>query len=168
MRKLLFIFSLFFTQFAWGHAYYFAFAEMEFNDDESRFEIAVRATGHDVEDYMDHIGQPVGQLEKAADNPVAMSNLEEMIRKHFVIYASSKSLMLDLVGVEVNNKDEVIFYLTSRKMKRPDEIEIKFDLLMDLYEEQQNKITFFTNEEKVYLSFMQHKKVRTFEFNEYE
>lgn len=168
MRSLLIVLVVFCTQFVWGHAYYFAFAEVEFNEDRSRFEIAVRATGHDVEDYMKHIGQPIGQLEKAADNPIAMSQLEQMIKKHFVISIQEKAILLELVGIEVNKKDEVLFYMTSRKMERPNKIEIKFDLLMDLFEEQQNKITFFTPSEKVYLSFMQHKKIRTFEFKENE
>ena len=166
MKGFVFIFVMLLTNFSFGHAYYFAFAEMQFNEESSRFEISIRATGHDVEDYMKHIGQDVGQLEKANSNPVAKKQLETMLQQHFVITVNNQPIILDLVGVEINAKDEAIFYLTSRKMKQPKRIEITFDLLMNLFEEQQNKITVFTPEGKKYLSFLPHKTKRIFEFIE--
>ena len=66
--------------------------------------------------------------------------------------------------MEVNNKDEVIFYVVSRKMDAPSELHITFDLLMSFFEEQQNKLTIFSDGGKAYLSFLPHQKTRTFAF----
>lgn len=168
MKIGVFFIFIFISSISFGHAYYFAFGEMQYNNDNERFEVSIRATGHDIEEYMEHLGQGIGKLEVAKDNPIAKQKLEEMLLKHFTISVEDKRLALELVGLEVNVKDEVVFYLVSKKIKEPKIYTIKFDLLMDYFEEQQNKITIFTTEGKEYLSFLPHKTERTFDIKNYD
>jgi hypothetical protein len=159
--------SIFFIFAAFGlsaHVFYFAFAEMEYNQTEQRFEISLRATGHDVEDYMKHLKQPIGKLEDCANNPIKLKVIEEILLNEFQITTEAKALALELIGLEVNLKDEVTFYIVSKKMELPKSVEINFNFLMNFFEEQQNKITIITSSGKEYLTFLKHKPTRNFEF----
>lgn len=161
------VLSLVFNFIAFGisaHVFYFAFAEMEFNAKDQRFEITVRATGHDVEDYMKHLQRPVGKLEDCINNPLKLKVIEEVLLNEFQLKTEDKSLALELIGLEVNLKDEVTFYIVSKKMELPSTVDIAFNFLMDFFEEQQNKITIITSTGKEYLTFLRHKPTRKFEF----
>lgn len=147
-----------------AHVFYFAFAEIEYNQKDQRFEISLRATGHDVEDYMNHLKKPVGKLEDCVNNPLKLKVLEEVLLNEFQIKTDDKSLALELIGLEVNLKDEVTFYIVSKKMELPSSVEITFNYLMNYFEEQQNKITIITATGKEYLTFLRHKPTRKFEF----
>ncbi len=164
MKGLLAILFFLFTFSASAHVFYFSFAEMEYNAVDERFEITVRATGHDVEEYMYHLGKPVGKLETCKQNPIKLKLLEEVLLNEFQIESNDKTLALELLGLDINLKDEVTFYIVSKKMALPPSIAITFSFLMNYFEEQQNKITIITPEGKEYLTFLRHKPTRTFDF----
>lgn len=147
-----------------AHVFYFAFAEMEYNRTEQRFELSIRATGHDVEDYMEHLKRPVGKLEDCINNPLKLKVLEEVLLHEFQIKTGGKALALELIGLDVNLKDEATFYVVSKKMELPETVEITFNFLMNYFEEQQNKITIITPLGKEYLTFLRHNPTRKFEF----
>lgn len=151
---------------SYAHDYFFAFAEMQYSEDNERFEVTIRATGHDIEDYLAHLGHPIPKLEKVDADPLAKQTLLQLIQNEFQIKTDDKLLALELVGFEVNNKDEAVFYLTSKKMEKPAQITVSFKLLMSFYPEQQNKLTLFTSEGKSYFSFLQHEKTRTIELKD--
>lgn len=164
IKGLLSLFFLLMTYSLSAHVFFFAFAEMEYNTKDQRFEITVRATGHDVEDYMKHLQRPVGNLEDCINNPLKLKVIEEVLLNEFQLKTEDKSLALELIGLEVNLKDEVIFYIVSKKMELPSTVDITFNFLMDFFEEQQNKITIITSTGKEYLTFLRHKPTRKFEF----
>lgn len=149
-----------------SHDYYLAFAEMQYNEENKRFEIAVRATGHDIEDYLAHLGHAIPRLEEAKSDPIAKQTLLQLIQNEFQIKIDEKSLVLELVGFEINSKDEAVFYLTSKKIEKPRQTTITFNLLMSFYPEQQNKLTVFTSEGKDYYSFLQHENTRIIEIKD--
>jgi len=161
LLSLLFVFVVFNMS---AHVFYFAFAEMEYNEKEQRFEISLRATGHDVEDYMEHLKRPIGKLEDCVNSPLKLSLLEEVLLHEFQLKTNGKTLSLELLGLNVNTKDEVTFFIVSKKMELPASIEITFNYLMNFFEEQQNKITIITPSGKEYLTFLRTKPVRNFEF----
>jgi hypothetical protein len=165
MKALLALSFLLLTQLVSAHAFYFAFAEMQYNEKEERFEITLRATGHDVEKYMEVINSPIGKLEECTKNPIKLKQLERAIDKGFRLSIAGVQLTLELLGLEINVNDEVSFYLASRRVKKPDSLGIEFNFLMDYFDEQQNKLTIFEGGEKHYLSFLPHMTQRTFEFN---
>ncbi len=161
MKKIVFLgFIIFITNLTFAHAFYFAFAEMEYNTSEQHFEISIRATGHDLEDYMKHLDQTIPPLEEAKNNPIALQKIEKLISQEFSIKVDAKNIRINLIGIEINNKDEVILYIVSNKIKPADEIEVKFDLLMNHFPEQQNKLTYIHQDEKSYYSFLPHKRNR--------
>lgn len=158
---LITLISLFFSFISFAHAFYFAFAEMEFNYASNKFEISVRATGHDVEAYLEHLKSPISSLEEAKNNPLELKKLEQLITSEFTLKIEDKQLKLTLLGIEISKNDEVVFYLESNPVSPPKKIEVNFFLLMNLFPEQQNKLTFISPTEKTYYSFLNHKRNRT-------
>lgn len=165
MKIIVFISFLFSFLLAEAHDYYFSFAEMQYNYDAKRFEVSVRATGHDVEEFLKDREYEIPSLEKSIGNPVAENILESYVTKYFKVLVDGKPLEFTLVGLEVNLKDEVIFYLKSNKLEKPKAIEIVYDLLMDYFPDQQNKLTLFTDNGKDYLGFLPHRRKRIYEYD---
>jgi hypothetical protein len=66
--------------------------------------------------------------------------------------------------MEVNTKDQATFYCTSREMEKPAGFEVEYNLLMNFYPIQQNKLTVFTPEGKEYLTFLKSRTRRKFEY----
>jgi hypothetical protein len=165
MKIILALSFVLLSQLVSAHAFYFAFAEMQYNEKEERFEITLRATGHDVEKYMEVMNSPIGKLEDCIKNPLKMKQLERAIDKGFSLSIAGVQLTMELLGLEINVNDEVSFYLITRRTKKPESIGIEFNFLMDYFEEQQNKLTIFEGGEKHYLSFLPHMTQRNFEFN---
>lgn len=159
-RVLLLFLTICASNALFAHAFFFAFAEMEYNKEEKQFEISIRATGHDIEDYLAHLKTPISSLEEAKNNPLALNKIEQLITQEFIINVAEKPLKISLLGIDVGINDEVTFYLVSNKLEEPNEIEVTFFLLMNLFSEQQNKLTYIGKKEKYYFSFLTHKRTR--------
>jgi hypothetical protein len=147
-----------------AHEFYFSFAEMQYNAQSKRYEVSIRATGHDVEDFLKSKGEDLPSLEGCIGNPIAENVLERFITQYFKVLVHDKALNFTLIGLEVNIKDEVIFYLKSNALEKPDAIEVTYDLLMDYFPDQQNKLTLFTEKGKAYLGFLPSRRTRIYEY----
>lgn len=146
-----------------AHEFYFSFAEMQYNEKTEQFEISLEVTGHDLEDYLNDQGVSIPRLEECLGKPIYLSMIEKEIANGFQVIVKGKSLSLDLVGMKINDNDQVVFFLTSRKMEKPKSIEIQYDLLMDFFPLQQNKLTLFKPEGKQFVTFLNTRSKRTIE-----
>ena len=147
-----------------SHEFYFSFAEMQYNKELKRYEVSIRATGHDVEDFLKSKGEELPALEECIGNPIAENILEKYITQFYQVKVNDKAINFTLIGLEVNIKDEVIFYLKSNALEKPKALEITYDLLMDFFPDQQNKLTLFTENGKDYLGFLPHRRTRIYEY----
>jgi hypothetical protein len=136
------------------HEYFLGFAEMQFNDKSKKLEISIAVTGHDLEQYLDEKEVNVPKLEECINQPIHLAKIEKEIQNGFQVNVGDKSLHLDLIGMEVNNRDQAIFYLTSREIEKPKELTVRFDLLMNYFIKQQNKLTVFKNGKKEFYAFL--------------
>tara|TARA_B100000508_G_scaffold118450_1_gene98524 strand:+ start:37958 stop:38455 length:498 start_codon:yes stop_codon:yes gene_type:complete len=136
------------------HEYFFGFGELQYNEKTRKIEVSIAVTGHDFEQYLEEKGVEIPPLEECVNQPVHLNKIEKEIRLGFEAKEENQKLQFDLIGMEVNNKDQAIFYLTSREMERPDELVIRFDLLMNYFIKQQNKLTVFNDGKKEFYSFL--------------
>lgn len=136
------------------HEYFLGFAEMQYNDDSKKLEVSIAITGHDLEQYLDEKGINVPKLEECINQPVHLAKIEKEIQNGFQVKDGTDNLLLDLVGMEVNNRDQAIFYLTSREIEKPTKLTVRFDLLMNYFIKQQNKLTVFKDGKKEFYAFL--------------
>lgn len=146
-----------------AHEFYFSFAEMQYNEKSGQFEVSLEVTGHDLEDYLKDKGIIIPRLEDCVGKPLYLNMIQQELSSGFQIMVKNAPLILDLVGMKVNDNDQVVFFLTSRKMERPKTIDIQYDLLMNFFPLQQNKLTLFKPEGKQFVTFLNTRPKRTIE-----
>lgn len=146
------------------HEYYFSFGEIQYDEKQNRFEVSITCTGHDLENYIKHNGIEIPKFEECIDSPLHKKKIEKVIQEGFKIYVNEEPILLELIGMDINTKDQAVFYMTSRKLEKPAKFDVDYELLMNYYPAQQNKLTVFTAEGKEYLTFLKSRTKRTFEY----
>lgn len=151
--RIVAIFSLSFV-FMSFHEYFFGFAELQYNEETHKIEVSIAVTGHDFEQYLEEKEIEIPSLEECVGQKIHLNKIEDEIRNGFQVYDGKDLLRLDLLGMEINNKDQAIFYLSSRELKKPESLVVRFDLLMNYYIKQQNKLTVFNDGKKEFYAFL--------------
>jgi hypothetical protein len=146
-----------------AHEYYFSFAEMQYNTKTSQIEISLEVSGHDFEDYLKERGVLIPRLEECVGQSMYMTLIQKELSKGFEIMVKGKPLSLDLIGMRINDNDQIVFFLTSREIQKPEQVEVRYDLLMNFFPLQQNKITVFKASGKEFVTFLNTRSKRTIE-----
>ena len=141
MRFFLFLFCFTIASTSFAHEYYFAFAEMSYNDISQKLEITITASTHEIEHSLKVEMEKSIELETCNKEENHLL-LEKYFKKHFKI-KTNKITDIQLVGFEVLLNGVTNFYFESKKIELTKEFNITFDLLMKEFKEQQNKITFY-------------------------
>lgn len=148
-----------------AHDYFFAFAEVEYNTSTNRFEGTIIFTTHDLEKAIqkEHAEFPIMDTMKVDSKEFAL--VKEKILKGFSIVVDGKKLKLNLVGIENFLTGTSNIYFESEATPVDKDITFEFDLLMDEYEGQQNKISFKIDEFKSTLYFINSESKQTLKLN---
>jgi hypothetical protein len=165
-RLILFLFFFLVSQTTFAHNYFFAFAEVEYNELNETFEATIIAAAHDVETVFIENGVISKSLDYAKKNKKEYYAINEDLNKQFSIFiSSSKSELIEdethyaqieliLDGFEVLLNGNVQFYLSAKLKSPPTKIKIKFDLLMERFPDQQNKLTFRFRDKKLTYNYL--------------
>lgn len=150
MKKLvavLVFFSVLFS--ANAHEYYFAFGEVEYNESARKLEITLEVNAHDLEFDMKKSGTKLnGHIEEQTQNPNFKTQLEIYLSQGFKITNNDLALSLTLVGFDVLPNGLVYAYMESQPVELDKHLFFTFNLLMDSFPDQQNKLTFIRNKQK--------------------
>lgn len=141
---------------AFGHDYFFAFAEVEYNDISQQLEATVSVSSHDLERIFEEKSWSIDDLEsteeKNAENFIAIT---EWMLNQFTVSSEKSSAEFTVVGCEVELSGMIRFYLESAPIQITAALTVKFDLLMDNFPEQQNKLTLYFRDQTITKSFLQ-------------
>jgi hypothetical protein len=160
LKSLLLLVALFVlhsTSFA--HQYYFGFAEVEYDFFSQRFEATLTVSAHDFELALTKNGTPAGDLE--ALDSVQSVIVEDYINACFKINSNGSKCDFTLIGHDTELNGKINFYLESSEIAIEGIIDVEFDILMDNYQEQQNKITLYYLEQIYTLAFTRGNKKQT-------
>ena len=166
MPKLLFAIlvhlSAISTTFA--HEYYFAYAEISYNELQQRLEGSLIFTTHDLERSIEPKGTIIGKFDKLDETSAELKRIENYINQHFqIIYGCAlDSLAPDVIcisqflleGVVTQLNGTIECYISAAIPALYNPIQIKFDALMEQFPGQQNKLTFIYRQQKETLSFL--------------
>jgi len=126
---------------AQAHEYFFAFAEVEYNTSSKCLEMTLQGSAHDVEDVLNESGISIEELEDHYSDSLMQVKLERFINDGLVFSANGVTTYLHLKGMEVKTNGMVYFYLASTEITLVNSIDIQFDWLMNVLDQQQNKLT---------------------------
>jgi hypothetical protein len=163
MKHILFVCSFFLISFSHAHDYFFAFAEVEYDEYNARVEATLVMTTHDFESYLRKKNIINKELSYYKNDSLVLKQVETEILKHFSI--SSPSIgALSLEGFEIELTGMIQVYLTAPILSPAEGLDIQFDLLMDEYKEQQNKLTFIYRDQKTSYVYLQNKRSQHIDF----
>jgi hypothetical protein len=155
--SVIFVFLSFSFQ---AHDSYFSFAEIEYIEENSKFEITLVITAHDFEDYLRKSKKISTTIENALTDSLETSLICDEIKTHFLLRSAKNAddftttpfnLIYDGYQVLLNGNIEL--YFSTSNLSITNGISVQFDLMMNYFPLQQNKITF---------TYMNKKKTRVF------
>lgn len=154
MNKLVLVaFLLLFNFSASAHAYFFAFAELEYNEFSQTIEGTFIFTTHDLEDaILKHSGTSL-KFDKLAHDSLSKSVLEKEIKAGFSCISGEQNITFSVEDFLVTNRGTIEVYVLSNKFEIASELRFQFSALMDIFTEQENKLTFIFRGVKETLSF---------------
>lgn len=160
MKKLVAVFAFISVLFsANAHEYYFAFGEVEYNESTRKLEITLEISAHDLESDMKKSGIV---LDKHIENQTQNSGFKKQLESHLVagfsISVDDSPIPLKVVGFDVLPTGLLYVYLESETLELTKSLSFKFDLLMESFPNQQNKITFIRNTQKQTAVFLPTKR----------
>jgi hypothetical protein len=147
----------------YAHKYYFGFAEVEYNSFTQRFEATLTVTAHDLELALKENETSAGDLVKLDSTQSKI--VETYINEGFQIKSLGQKCRFKLVGHESKLDGTVNFYLESTEIQINESIIIEFDVLMQNYDAQQNKVTLYYADAMYTRAFTQGTKQQTIEIN---
>jgi hypothetical protein len=163
MKKLFAVFAFISVLFsANAHEYYFAFGEVEYNESTRKLEITLEVNAHDLEFDMKKSGiDLVGHIEEQTQNSNFKKQLELHLTQGFKITNEDLGLSLTLVGFDILPNGLLYAYLESQPITLDKRLTFTFNLLMESFPSQQNKVTFIRNKQKQTAVFLPSKPTET-------
>jgi hypothetical protein len=142
-----------------AHEYYFAFAEVEYSEKSGKMEATLTLTAHDFEVYLQKNNVISNSLDIAFSDEKELISIQKNLNSHFFFFeeaADKKSnwtstFKIDDHQILLNGNIEI--YLSCEVAKPLSLLNVQFNLLMDYFSEQQNKITFINKRKKSTLNF---------------
>lgn len=142
MKSILLLILLAISTYSLGHETYFAFAEMEYDEDCSCLEISIKVSAHDLNSIVANEIKNYTGLEKVLnDDGQNQKVIKNFIIQGFSITQNQKEVQLFYEGFELNNDGNCLFFLRTEELEKS-AVNIQFDLFMDSYIEQQNKLIY--------------------------
>ncbi|MDG1841720.1 MAG: hypothetical protein P8I93_05185 [Crocinitomicaceae bacterium] len=158
---IIFVFLLFIVQKLNAHEYHFSFAEVEYNSDCACLQSSISITAHDLESSLQKKGFLVGSLQNELANNGFSKAIKKELLTHFrmnISQSDGQNCLVNLLieGHEFSMDGLLHIYFSSKNINITDSstIHFKFDLLMDVFNEQQNKLTFTYKSIKQTISFL--------------
>lgn len=160
--SFLMVFAFSATSFA--HEFYFAYAELTYNELQKRFEGTIIFSTHDLERAIEPKGSLIGKFEKLDETSAELKVIENYINQHFQITygCALDSNAADIIcmsqftleGIVTQLNGTIECYVSSNAGSLYNPVQFKFDALMERYTNQQNKLTFIYRDQKETLSFL--------------
>ncbi len=154
MKNILLILFCGLQSLAFSHDFYFSFAELEYNDISQRFESTVSVSSHDLERIFYEKGWSIDDLENESNN-ANFEAISQWVLNQYTLTIGEQQVDLIIIGCEIELTGLIYFYIESKPIEIGDLISVKFNLLMDEFPEQQNKLTFYYRDQTITKSFLQ-------------
>lgn len=159
MKQLLFLVtSLLISCASYAHDFFFAYAEIELNEMNQRVEATIYTTTHDLErELREETGKEI-KIYGHENDSLVLAILKNKINDGFQISFGTEKKELSIDGIEVKLNGTIYFYVSAPATQNAKEIGITFDLLMDTFQDQQNKLDFkFRGSTSTYVFLQQSK-----------
>tara|TARA_B100001758_G_C18406540_1_gene612487 strand:+ start:526 stop:1020 length:495 start_codon:yes stop_codon:yes gene_type:complete len=147
MKSLLLILSQLAPALLFAHDTFFSFAEMQYDQSCECLEISLSISSHDLESKAESLMENYVSLEESLTIESNREIIAQFISDGFSIYQNKEQIELKLMGYELLEDGTCSIYLISESIKQ-ENITMKYDLFMQEFSEQQNKLQYLKSPEK--------------------
>jgi hypothetical protein len=139
------------------HKYFFGFAEIEYKQESKTIETTLIFTAHDLELHLKKNNIIEKEFEFVAHDSIQLKKIEQELIKDFYIISENKVIQLSLLDFELSKNGLIHLFFIANDAQLSNEIEIVFSSLMNVFPQQQNKITFINKGVKKTAVFLKNK-----------
>jgi hypothetical protein len=143
MRQLVVFIFLMIGLTSFSHEYYFAFAELKYNDFNQQFEGTIIVSSHDFEHLLLSKKMITNELPTFSSDSILLNTIQAVVGTGFTIEGNKQQLTLSLIGFEKLQNGLSYIHFTTNKIENPMLLNISFNLLMPVFQNQQNKVTIY-------------------------
>jgi hypothetical protein len=149
-----------------AHEYFFSFAEMEYNDISQRVEMTLIVTTHDFERALEKKGQKIENIRSLS--VTEKEAIESYVNRHFNVSSGEEKSTLSFVGNEISMDGTSNWYFESEPIAFLETIKVYYDMLMEVFPTQQNKLTLYYKGESYTAAFTSMHKTKQLYFENKE
>jgi hypothetical protein len=153
-------FSILFTLNLSAHPVYFSYAEIEYNEFCNCFEGFISLSSHDFEELLNEEKNTKTSISKAMNDSLLKKEINEILNSGLSFSADRQEIRIQLEGYESEMNGLTRFYFKTQPFKNSEEIIVEYDLFMEKYKEQQNKLTIIQRDKKVTIDFLIQEKTK--------
>ncbi len=161
--KLTLSLLLFVSSYCVAHDSYYSFAELRYNKANHRLEASISLTIHDFEKALQKKGIIKKALEFYKDDSISLNRIYTEVLNHFKLSFDGDQSGFVMEGFELMKNGTVFFYASALFHGDQTQFDITFDLLMNEYPDQQNKLTFSYEGNKTTYLFTSKKRKESIE-----
>ncbi len=160
------------TSVSWGHQYFFASVEIDYNEVGQKLEGSLVVTSHDLEytlmkDY--GLKTKLEKLNPSSDETNIIENyLNKFLLLHYGCSLDSNTVdaycetIWEIESFQVLTNGTIELYFSSAIKQIHQQIQVTCRILMDAFPEQQNKVSFIYRGSKETLSFTKYRYQQSF------
>ena len=138
IQHLIFIIGFFIASDANVHDHFVSITTININGNSQKIELTLQLTAHDIEYYFEKEKNFQLQLCTTKENPRADELLSSYIQNHLTISVDDKPVIIKYLGKETKLDETLWLYFEGDLPKMLPSINIKNDLLIQPFENQQN------------------------------
>jgi hypothetical protein len=153
-------FSILFTLNLSAHPFYFSYAEIQYNEFCNCFEGFISLSSHDFEELLNEEKNTKTNISKAMNDSLLKKEISEILNSGLSFSVGRQEIRIQLEGYESEMNGLTRFYFKTQPFKNSQEIIVEFDLFMEKYKEQQNKLTIIQRDKKVTIDFLIQEKTK--------
>ena len=153
-------FSILFSLNLSAHPFYFSYAEIEYNEFSNCFEGFISLSSHDFEELLNEEKNTKTSISKAMNDSLLKKEISKILNMGLSFSANTQEIQFQLEGYESEMNGLTRFYFKTQPFKNSEEILVEYDLFMEKYKEQQNKLTIIQRDNKETFDFLIQEKTK--------
>ena len=153
-------FSILFTLNLNAHPFYFSYTEIEYNEFCNCFEGFISLSSHDFEELLNEEKNTKTSISKAMNDSLLKMEISEILNSGLSFSAGRQEIRIQLEGYESEMNGLTRFYFKTQPFRNSEEIIVEYDLFMEKYKEQQNKLTLIQRNKKQTFDFLIQEKTK--------
>jgi len=138
LHYLIFLISFFVNPCTNAHDHYVSITTVNMNKHSQKIELTVQLTAHDIEYYFEKEKNIHLHLGTEKENPNSDQVLAKYIQNHLTFSSNKKPIQLKYLGKEIKLDETLWLYFEGDLPKSILSINIKNDILIQVFENQQN------------------------------